>query len=301
MKRILVTGATGFIGKHCLPLLIKEGFEVHALTSKSGAAQRGEIHFHQVDLLQATISIKPLVDKIQPTHLLHLAWEVAPGKFWTAPSNLAWVQASLELVRAFAEAGGKHLVMAGTCAEYAWNTPYLSEDQTPYQPTTLYGAAKRGLYLMLEPFCKQQGIRLAWGHIFYLFGQGEYPQRFVPNIIQGLLQKRTIPCSHGLQVRDFLHVGDVAGAFVALVNAGASGCYNIGSGYGITLKEVALLLAQYIGSPELLAFGALSAPLSDPPELVANTQKIARETGWAPQKKLAEALQETIAWWQTHA
>ena len=118
MKRALVTGGTGFIGRHTLPELVARGFEVHvAGRSKPSADFPSDVTFHECDLLD-TGAASLLTARLAPTHLLHLGWYAKPGLFWTSLENLRWVAASLNLYLAFAKAGGTRAVMAGSCAEY---------------------------------------------------------------------------------------------------------------------------------------------------------------------------------------
>src|SRR4051794_12940479 len=100
MKRVLVTGASGFIGRHCLPALSARGFDVHAIhaTGTPGI----ESTWHRVDLIEP-VQMRRLLDEVQPTHLLHLAWYVDHGKYWTSTENLRWIEASLSLLRGFVE------------------------------------------------------------------------------------------------------------------------------------------------------------------------------------------------------
>src|SRR5688572_8900550 len=145
MKRVLLTGATGFIGRHALAGLLRRGYEVHAVTSRSAGAADARVHWHHADLLDG-VQQRILLDRVAPTHLVHLAWAVEHGAFWTSPQNLRWVGASLDLVRGFRDAGGTRVVMAGTCAEYSWGSDTLSEATTPVVPATLYGVAKDALH-----------------------------------------------------------------------------------------------------------------------------------------------------------
>lgn len=196
--------------------------------------------------------VNDLMEKIRPTHLLHLAWYVEHGKFWNAIENLDWLRASLHLVRQFAENGGERIVTAGTCAEYDWTqaSPF-SEYETPRQPQTLYGAAKYALFLTLEKFADISPLSFACGRIFFPFGANEPPNRLLPSVIRALLGDKPAETSHGNQIRDFLYVEEVAEAFVALLDSDVSGAVNIASGEGIKLKEVVEIVAEIIGKPEL--------------------------------------------------
>ena len=143
MKKVLLTGATGFIGRSSIQLLIENGYEVHAVFHIVQPSFKKEcnLFWHQCDLFNAEQQ-KNLLIEVKPTHLLHFAWIATPGVYWTSFENIRWVQASLGLLMNFADQGGKRAVLAGTCAEYDWNCGYCSEELTPIRPQTLYGKSK---------------------------------------------------------------------------------------------------------------------------------------------------------------
>src|SRR2546423_6054978 len=161
--KVLLTGGTGFVGRQCLKLLADEGHEVHAITSKTSPPKcNSSAVWHQADLLDSHAARRLAAD-IRATHLLHFAWYAVPGKYWTSPDNLRWVQASMELLRAFAEHGGSRAVMAGTCAEYDWSYGVCSESSTPLAPRTIYGECKHSLQKMAHAFSREAGLSPAWG------------------------------------------------------------------------------------------------------------------------------------------
>ncbi|MBS0615253.1 MAG: NAD(P)-dependent oxidoreductase [Verrucomicrobia bacterium] len=294
MKRVVVTGAAGFIGRHVLPVLREKGYDVHALSSQK--RESNHITWHKVDFL-SPLQVSEVLQEIKASHALHLAWCTTPGKYWTATENLDWVSASLHFARAFARNGGKHLVVAGTCAEYAWEDSVLHESSSEFNPGTLYGVCKRSLFKILEKFCSQEGLRLAWGYIFYLFGSGEKEERFIPQIIRGLLQNIEVKCSSGQQIRDFLHVSDVAAAFAAMVDSSAAGTFNIGSGRGIALREIVEKLEKKLEKAGLVKFGERQTPANEPLHLVANTERILTSVDWKPKIEIDQGLQEALDWW----
>ena len=106
MRRVLVTGATGFLGARVLAPLQARGFEIHVAGRSPPKCQ--QVVFHQADILQAE-QLRSAVQSARATHLLHLAWYAEPGQFWGSPLNLDWVSASLNLVRTFVETGGLRL------------------------------------------------------------------------------------------------------------------------------------------------------------------------------------------------
>jgi nucleoside-diphosphate-sugar epimerase len=296
VKKVLLTGATGLIGSQSISFLLNRGFEVHAISSNE-VCQDFDVIWHQQNLMDFD-STSELLGKIQPTHMLHFAWTVSPGQFWSSLDNLAWVEASLNLVRSFASVGGKRFVVAGTCAEYDWNEPVFDERESRLLPATLYGASKRGLYLILEAFANTLSLSFAWGYIFHIYGPKEHPNRFLPSIIRALLQKKLVPCSHGQQIRDFLHTVDVADAFVSLLESQVTGGVNIGSGAPMTLEQIARMAADRLKGQELLQFGALPVSKNEPLRLVPNTKRLNEEVEWRPKKNIDQGLEEVIGWWQ---
>ncbi|HKS27258.1 MAG TPA: NAD(P)-dependent oxidoreductase [Pyrinomonadaceae bacterium] len=298
MKRVLVTGAGGFIGRHALPQLAsRELVEVHAVSrSLPPEGLSKEVTWHRADLLNPS-EVSELLARVRPDSLLHLAWYAVPGKYWTALENLAWVQASLDLLQQFARAGGERVVMAGTCAEYDWSQCICSEKSTPLLPQTLYGASKHALSLMLDAAAGGLNVSAAWGRIFFLYGPHEHPARLVPHVIRGLLRGETVACTAGTQVRDYLHVQDVASAFVSLLESDVSGAVNIASGEPVEVREIVRRIADQIGGRELVRLGALPTPETEPPLIVADVERLKTEVGWTPAYSLSDGLAETIEWW----
>ena len=299
VKRVLVTGATGFIGNYCLPLLSKKGYEIHAVSSKTlPKAAPFEVHWHKADLLDLSQGLK-LMKRIKPTHLLHLAWYVVPDKCWNSLQNLRWVQTSIGLLQAFSQYGGQRVVMAGTCAEYDWRYCCCSEQLTPLSPRTLYGASKHALQIIVDAFGKENGLSTAWGRTFFLYGPREHPVRLVSSVIRSLLSDKPARCSHGNQLRDYLYVQDVAHAFVVLLESDIRGPVNIASGYPVSLKEIVHKIAAKLNREDLVQMGALPVAADEPDLLVGDVSRLSNEADWRPEYDLDDGLEKTISWWRT--
>jgi nucleoside-diphosphate-sugar epimerase len=238
------------------------------------------------------------VSSIRPTHLLHLAWHAVPGQYRTAAENLAWVGASLALLREFAEQGGRRVVMAGTCAEYDWAHGYCSERVTPQNPATLYGASKHALRLLLDAFGAQSALSSAWGRVFFLYGPHEHPERLVASVARAVLTGQPARCSHGAQIRDYLHVADVAGAFLALLESDVRGPVNIASGQPVAVRDLVLALARRAGREDLVRLGAIEARADEPPLLVGDPTRLRAEVSWRPRYALEAGLEDTLVWWR---
>lgn len=292
-RRILVTGAGGFVGRHAIAPLLARGFEVHAL---SRAALPGAT-CHSLDLMDAKAT-RALLDGVRPTHLLHLAWTVAPGGFWTTRDNLDWVGATLSLYRAFVAAGGTRFVGVGSCAEYDWSPAAVAaplDEAAPCRPATLYGTAKDATRRLLTQAAGLDGVSFAWGRVFFLYGPGEKPGRLVSDTIARLARGESIDTTAGTQRRDFLHVADVADALVALLDSAVAGAVNIASGEDRPLVEFLGEIGRQLGQPSLLRFGARPMPVDEPARLAAGVTRLREEVGFVPRFDIATGIADTIA------
>jgi nucleoside-diphosphate-sugar epimerase len=299
MKRVLVTGAAGFIGKNVLPLLAKKEFEIHAVDINPIKTVSESIYWHKVNLMNSS-EIDNLMKKVQPSHLLHLAWFVTPGKWALAPENYDWVQISLDLVKKFSEHGGTRCVVAGSGLEYDWDYGYCNELLTPKKPATFYGVCKNSLHEVVAKYAEITGLSFAWGRLFFLYGPKENPNRLVAHVIKSLLQDEEAKCSHGEQVRDFLHVHDAADALVNLLESDFKGDVNIASGIPIKLKEIISMIGQKTNKQDLIKLGAIPPAPSDTNLVVADTTRLNNELNWKPKFDLDKGLEDTIEWWKNH-
>lgn len=297
MSRVLVTGATGFIGRGTLAPLLAAGHEVHAVSTRDAPAwSPGGVVWHNADLLEPHASA--LVTELGPAQLLHFAWDAEPGRYWTSEANLRWVEASLRLLRAFAAAGGERAVLAGTCAEYAWGrSTHCVEDVTPLAPASLYGSAKHALHVVAQAHARQRGYALAWGRIFFVFGPFEDERRLGGSVASALASGRTAETSPGEQVRDLLFAPDLAEAFVALLGSSFTGAVNVASGRPVAVKELICALGEAAGRPDLVVLGARPTNPAEPVSLTADVSRLRDEVGWTPERSLSDAARETLAWW----
>ena len=279
---MLVTGATGFVGRQALAPLAARGYEVHAVGRRDA------------DLLHPDATVR-LIEELRPTHLLHFAWYAEPGAFWQSAENDRWLAASVHLLEAFVASGGTRAAVAGTCAEYSWSgSGVLSEQSTALAPRTPYGDAKNELRAAAE----QLSLSLAWGRIFFLYGPHEDERRLVASVTRALLAGLPAQTTHGRQVRDFLHVADVADAFAALLDSEVEGPVNIGSGEGVAVADVVRRIAAIVGRPDLVELGALEPPPDEPPLLVADVGRLRDDVGWRPARSLDDGLRDTVDWWR---
>lgn len=299
-RRALVTGASGFIGRHCLGPLADRGFEVHGVATRA-METGGPETWHRCDLFDEDDVVR-LLEEVRPSHLLHLAWYTAPGLYWESSENLGWLRASLALMEGFERSGGRRMVVSGTCAEYDWSHGSCREGVTPLAPSTLYGACKNALQSVTAAWGGRSSLSTAWGRLFFLYGPRERPGRLVPSIVQSLLDGEVARCSHGRQHRDFLDVRDAADAFASILDNEVEGPVNIGSGVPVAIADIVRMIgARVPGTGEdAFDFGAVSVPLDDPPLLVADIRRLAEEVGWRPKIELGQGLSDAVSWWRDH-
>ncbi|HUR86498.1 MAG TPA: NAD(P)-dependent oxidoreductase [Solirubrobacteraceae bacterium] len=297
-RRVLVTGASGFVGAPALDELVRRGFDVHAVSRRLPADGGADgVTWHEADLLDATAR-GSLVGSVEASHLLHLAWYAEPGAFWAARENAGWVAATVGLLDEFAAAGGARAVLAGTCAEYDWTAPQPLAEDAPLAPATYYGVCKDATRRVAEGLAGRAGLSLAWGRIFFLYGPREDERRLVAGVARALVAGERAPTSAGTQLRDFLHVDDVAGAFAALLDSTVQGAVNIASGAAVSVRSIAEQLAQAAGRPDLLDVGALPARAGEAAEIAADVARLRDEVGFTPGRSLADGLADTVRWWR---
>lgn len=283
--KVLLTGASGFVGGYVLAALQRHGIETVAVGRRRPTLP---VDFLEADLLEGA-DFSSLVERAGATHLLHLAWYAEHGRYWTSSRNLRWLEASVRLVEAFCRTGGRRVVVAGTCAEYDWAHGYCREEATPLEPATLYGIAKDATRRLVAAVCAQAGVPWAWGRIFLPFGVGEAPSRLIPSLIEVFRGKRPPFGVNAGAYRDFLHVADVAEAFLTLLGARAEGACNISSGQPVSVGTVVEILAGLCGADPRPVLELAGERPGEPPLLVGDNRAL-RALGWSPTLTLPQGL-----------
>ncbi|NOD36557.1 MULTISPECIES: NAD(P)-dependent oxidoreductase [unclassified Ruegeria] len=285
MGRVLLTGATGLIGRATVPTLIEAGHEVVTL----GRSSTSDI---SCDLLNPE-AVTAALEDARASHLVHLAWHDGARDRWTSAANLDWMAATLHLVRAFARTGGKRVICAGSCAEYDWALPELAET-SPLRPRTLYGSAKAGTGMALCAGQEALDLSLVWARIFFVYGPGEPPGRLFGDLISNLKAGQPVDCTDGLQERDFLHVQDLACALAHLLETDVTGAVNVASGTTIQVRNLIEEVAEQMHHPDLIRLGAIARAANDPDRLAADVTRLRNEAGFTPQHDIASGVADIL-------
>jgi nucleoside-diphosphate-sugar epimerase len=301
--KVLITGASGFVGSHVARLLVAEGCEVYALVRESSNRWRirdilPSMYLRQSDLV-AFENVNTYLQEIKPELCIHLAWYAVPGKYLNSQENLDSIQASINLLSQLAELGCKRFVGIGTCFEYDLSLGYLSESSLT-KPITLYAATKVALSTILQQFAQITEMEIAWIRLFYQYGPMEDERRLIPSVISSLLRDEVVKTTKGEQIRDFLHIEDVASAIWAVAKSNVSGVVNVGSGQPVTVGQIALELGNLLGKPDLIHLGALPYRPNDPMFICANNELLRKKTDWTPKYNLTTGLKNTIEWYKDH-
>ncbi|MBV1867717.1 MAG: NAD(P)-dependent oxidoreductase [Marinosulfonomonas sp.] len=288
-KRILVTGATGLIGRHAVNALLDRGHEVVGFSRSELGDPR--IRTIAVDLLDPTARLAAIRDA-KATHLLHLAWHDDPRDRWASQRNHDWATVTAHIVREFSDLGGERVVCAGSCAEYDWSYEVMTET-TPLRPATVYGQAKAETGKQLLTAAPGYGMSLLWARLFFCYGPLEPRGRLLGDLLYGLSAGKPIPCTDGQQERDYLHSADVGEALAIALESDVEGAVNIASGNATKVRDIIQTTAALMGRPELVSLIPREHAPNDPPRLVADISRL-QSLGFEAKFDLNSGLRQCV-------
>lgn len=271
-KVILLTGATGFVGRQVLRALAAKGARVRVVVRKGR-----ERDVEKNPALEKVVSSSDIFSQSAAwwtencqnvDAIAHVAWYAEPGKYLTSPRNLDCLAGTLAMAQGALGAGVKRFIGIGTCAEYNLSGIGDLSVDTPLAPLTPYGGAKAGAFLALSQILPPQGMEVVWCRLFYLYGEGEDSRRLVPYLRTQLEKGEPALLTGGTQVRDFLDVAEAGRQIARAVLGDVTGGVNICSGEGIAIRQLAERIADEYGRRDLLHFGAHADNRLDQPRIV---------------------------------
>jgi nucleoside-diphosphate-sugar epimerase len=301
----LVTGATGFIGRHLVDRLLALGASVSVLVRPGRdvpAPWRGRVALIECPDLTST-GLRRAVAAHSFESVFHLAaYGVAPTERDPDPIMRVNVELPSALVRLCRERGA-NLIMTGTFSEYARpaGEARLTE-QSPLQSAKIYGSSKAAGGLLAAALAAELDVRFRLLRLFKVYGAGEAPHRLLPNLIASLRHGRRVALSAGTQVLDFVYVKDAVDACVradadmAAQARAASATWNVCTGKGHSVRAFASTVAKVLGAPaDLLGFGDIAMRPDDEPWLVGSPERMYADTGWRTAYDLDTGVGDAVA------
>lgn len=288
-KKVLVTGATGLIGKELAEPLKKAGFDVFSITIDENNPNNG-IHWIKGNLFDENC-IKSVMEQIKPEYLLNLAW-CTTGDYLKSDINYKFLDAGINLLKYFKDNGGKRVVFAGTCLEYKFKDSPLKETDTLDTEKTIYTSCKNKLHETAEHFCKKNNISFGYGRIFYVYGRNEDKTRLTGMIIDKLSKNEEVIIRSASLYKDYMYSKDIAGAFVALLNSNVEGPVNICTGKAISIKDFALEIGKQMGKENLIKFK--NEISNQPPLIIGDNTKLMKIVGYNYRYDLKRGIREIL-------
>lgn len=301
--RVLLTGATGFIGSHVAEALLAADYEVVALHRTGSDVRRLTAVHDQLEWLnsddadwEARLLAQP------PQVLVHAAWlgGVSAGQRDNWSDQLPNLDFLLRLLDVLARGPLRQVVALGSQAEYGTFEGRVAEDYPPH-PITAYGAVKLAALHMLRAYCETRGVTWQWLRIFAAFGPREDPHWFVSHVVTTLLAAdKSLDMTAGEQRYDYSYVRDLAAAVCQVLDAAppSSGVFNIGANEARSLGEIVSAVQELTETGVEVHFGALPYREGQVMHLEGNSNQFERVFGPVVRTPLRQALAETISYWR---
>jgi nucleoside-diphosphate-sugar epimerase len=292
-QSVLVTGASGFIGMHVVRHLLLCGTPVIALVRTATSAERLQRAFSKSaitpSLLIITVDLHDrramttAIQDIKPKACIHAAWDVHQPDYHNDAVNQRWVQSSIALFQALQHNDCSWMGVVGTCIE-----PAAGE-----RASCRYAAAKSTLRHRLFELAMHDAmpVNVCWWRLFQPFGPEEPSHRFIPGMIQAFQRRDFFEVRNASAVRDFIHVDDVASAITASLKSNVTGVFDLGTGHGHRLGDVAQHIALRFNAIHLLH---ASQPTAHPTTFIADPQPLMSACNWRVKHNLHDALDEML-------
>lgn len=300
MKKIWMTGSTGFIGQHVVRRLVDSHYSLHLFLRREPdqewLKQLGPFITWEVGSLEDEKAVLTSLQHCKPQTLLHLAaYGVRPeDRDWNkAVQQNVWVPSML--LENANEVGATSFVMIGSSAEYGDTTHEITEDSL-IAPLDLYGSSKAAGAIICQQLARQHQMTFLSLRVFNVFGEGQNPNSFIGYVMRQLLAQQPLSVSPCEQERDFLYVHDVVEAIVKAVEVDdpIQEMVNIGSGETKTLKAYIEKIKEHIQSSSVVQYGALPYRQGERMYAKPSIEKAKKLLGWEPKWTLDEGIKATL-------
>lgn len=267
MKTVLLTGATGFVGRQILKALKRANVKIIPIV-RSGkepvldGTPKVERVISSPDIFSE--DVEWWAKQCEGVDIaIHAAWYAEPGQYLQSPLNIECLIGSLNLAKGAVNAGVKRFVGIGTCFEYDLSVGLLSID-APLKPATTYASTKAALYMGLAQWLPAQSVEFVWCRLFYLYGEGEDKRRLVGYLRDKFEKGEPAELTSGDQIRDYMDVSDAGMSITNVALGNCLGPVNICSGVPITIKNLAEQIADQYNCRHLIKLGARDIDPLDP-------------------------------------
>lgn len=302
MKKALITGSQGFVGKYLRHELESNGYTVTGLDLQAGD---GAI---SVDLMDGE-RLKKIIQQQEPDVIFHLAGQANVAKSWTIPQKTieANVITSINLmdaVKAFAP--HCHMVLVGSSDQYGnlGQAGCKVTEDIEMRPQTPYAVSKQAQEEMAKVYIRAYGMNICMTRSFNHGGAGQRQGFMIPDFASGIVsiergEKQVLKVGNLTARRDFTHVRDVVRAYRLLAERGHSGeVYNVGSGVAYSAQEILDRLCSMAKCHIVVEQDPLKMRPSDTPVICCNHDKLTEHTGWVPKESLDTILKETLEYYR---
>lgn len=305
MKRILITGGTGFVGANLTRQFLREGHEIHLLVRPHYTPWRieallNEIRLHPADLDDIE-SLERIVSKIRPQWIFHAA-AFGSSSWQTDLRQISHVNilGTLNLLEACLKTDFEIFVNTGTSSEYGFKDHAPPETER-LEPNSPYAAAKATATLLCRTIGQSRRAPIVTLRLYSAYGPYEDPKRLIPTLILRGLKGELPPLVNPTNVHDYIYINDVVEAYRGVVRQPQwepGAVYNVGTSVQTTLREVVDVARRVLKITAEPRWGTMPDRRWDSNVWVSNSEKIKKALGWQPRTPFEEGFKQTVNWFQ---